>query len=63
MKPQTAPQQRRKLEQKILRALAAEMHTLRKPLQRMLADDLATAFENRIGVIQAYQQKISQKRG
>jgi len=63
MKPQTAPKQRKKLEQKILKVLATEMHTLRKPLQRMLADDLVTAFENRISVIQAYQQKISEKRG
>jgi hypothetical protein len=63
MKPQTAPQQRKKLEQKILKALAIEMRTLRKPFQRMLADDLVTAFESRISVIQAYQQKTSQKRG
>jgi hypothetical protein len=63
MKSQTAPQQRKKLEQKILKALAIEMRTLRKPFQRMLADDLVTAFENRISVIQAYQQKTSQKRG
>ena len=61
----TAPQQqnRKKLQQKLLKALSTEMRTLRKPLQKILADDLATAFENRISVFHAYQQKTSQKRG
>jgi hypothetical protein len=63
MKTQTAPQKRKKLQQKLLKALSTEMHTLRKPLQKILTDDLVTAFENRISVFHAYQQKISQKRG
>jgi hypothetical protein len=64
MKPQTlAPQQRKKLQQKIITALKTEMKALRKPFQTMLADDLVTAFENRISIIQTAQQKTSQKRG
>lgn len=63
MKTQTPPQQRRKLQQKLLKALCTEMKNLRRPFQRIIADDLVTAFENRISVIQAYQQKTSQKRG
>jgi phage-related protein len=64
MKPQTlAPQQRKKLERKIMTAFKAEMKNLRKPFQKILADDLVTAFENRISVIHAFQQKTSQKRG
>jgi len=64
MKPQTlAPQQRKKLEQKIMTAFKTEMKNLQKPFQRIIADDLVTAFENRISVIHAFQQKISQKRG
>jgi phage-related protein len=64
METQTlAPQQRKKLEQKIMTTFKAEMKNLRKPFQRILADDLVTAFENRISVIHAFQQKISQKRG
>jgi hypothetical protein len=63
MKSNTAPQQRKKLQQKLLKALSTEMKTLRKPFQKLLTDDLVTAFENRISVIQAYQQKTSQKRG
>jgi phage-related protein len=64
MKPQTlAPQQRKKLQQKIMAAFKTEMKDLRKPFQKILADDLVTAFENRISVIHAFQQKTSQKRG
>jgi hypothetical protein len=63
MKSNTAPQQRKKLQQKLLKSLSTEMKTLRKPFQKLLTDDLVTAFENRISVIQAYQQKTSQKRG
>ena len=61
----TAPQQqnRKKLQRKLLKVLGTEMSTLRKPLQKILADDLVTAFENRISVFHAYQQKTSQKRG
>lgn len=60
---QLAPQQRKKLQQKVMTAFKTEMKTLRKPFQRILADDLVTAFENRISIIHAFQQKTSQKRG
>jgi hypothetical protein len=63
MKTQTAPQKRKKLQEELLKALSTEMKTLRKPFQKLLTDDLVTAFENRISIIQAYQQKTSQKRG
>jgi SPX domain protein involved in polyphosphate accumulation len=58
MKPQTlGPQQRKKLQQKITTTFKTEMKDLRKSLQKILADDLVTAFENRISVIYAFQQK------
>lgn len=60
---QLAPEQRKKLQQKVMTAFKAEMKTLRKPFQRILADDLVTAFENRIGIIHGFQQKTSRKRG
>lgn len=63
MKNQTAPQQRKKLQQKVLAAFKTEMKNLSKPLQKILADDLVTAFENRISVFHAFQQKTSRKRG
>jgi hypothetical protein len=64
MKTQTlAPQQRKKLQNKVLAAFKAEMKNLSKPFQRILADDLVTAFENRISVFHAVQQKTSRKRG
>jgi mRNA-degrading endonuclease RelE of RelBE toxin-antitoxin system len=58
MKPQTfPPQQRKKLQQKITETFKTEMKDLRKSFQKILADDLVTAFENRISVIYAFQQK------
>jgi len=61
-KPLATPE-RKQLQRKIMTAFKSEMKGLRKPFQRMLADDLVTAFENRISIIQTAQQKISQKRG
>ena len=58
-----APEQREKLQHKILAAFKTEMKTLRKPMQRIIADDLVTAFEGRIAAIHGVQEKISQKRG
>jgi len=58
-----APQQRERLQKKLLTAFKTEMRNLRKPMQRMLTDDLVTAFENRISIIHAVQAKTSQKRG
>jgi hypothetical protein len=58
----TAPE-RKQLQRKIMTVLKKEMKDLRKPFQRMLADDLVTAFENRISIIQTAQQEIGRKRG
>jgi len=63
MKTQKAPQQRKELEQKVLATFKAEMKNLSTPFQKILADDMVTAFENRISVFLAVQQKTSQKRG
>jgi len=58
-----AAPERKQLQRKIMTIFKREMKDLRKPFQRMLADDLVTAFENRISIIQTAQKKISQKRG
>jgi len=63
MRKQKAPNNRKKMQQKIRNAFKTEMKHLSKGLQRILADDLVTAFENRIAVIQTAQPKTSQKRG
>jgi hypothetical protein len=63
MKTPLAPNQRKKLQQQILTTFKAEMKNLSKPFQKILADDLVTAFENRITVFHAVQQKTSRKRG
>ncbi|MBX5327430.1 MAG: hypothetical protein ACQXXH_01040 [Candidatus Bathyarchaeia archaeon] len=63
MRKQKAPNNRKKMQQKIRNALKTEMKHLSKGLQRILADDLVTAFENRIAIIQTAPSKTSQKRG
>jgi hypothetical protein len=58
MKPQTLSlQQRKELQKKITTTFKTEMKDLHKSFQKILADDLVTAFENRISVIYAFQQK------
>jgi len=63
MRNQLAPKQRKKMQQQILTTFKTEMKNISKDFQKILADDLVTAFENRIAVFHAVQQKISQKRG
>ncbi len=63
MKTQKAPEQRKELHQKVLATFETEMKNLSKPFQKILADDLVTAFENRMSVFLAVQQKTSRKRG
>ena len=63
LRKQKAPNNRKKMQRKIRNALKTEMKHLSKGLQKILADDLVTAFENRIAIIQTAPSKTSQKRG
>lgn len=57
MKGKTSPQKRKKLQKKIAHALKEDMKTLSKELQEILADDLVTAFQNRMAVFTKIQPK------
>jgi len=48
---------RAQLQQKIMVALQEEIQALPPELQKILIDDLVTAFENRIKVFKLLQQK------
>jgi hypothetical protein len=49
--------QREKLENKLIDAFKDEMSMLSEELQQILADDLITAFQNRIAAFQRIQTK------
>ncbi|MDH5438570.1 MAG: hypothetical protein OEX76_06690 [Candidatus Bathyarchaeota archaeon] len=57
MKRSLSPEDRRRLEEKIMEIFKNETHTLSQELQRMLADDLVTAFENRLATIMRIRSK------
>jgi len=48
---------RTQLQRKLMAALEEEMGILSPDLQKILIDDLVTAFENRIKVFKKFQQK------
>jgi hypothetical protein len=48
---------RRRLENKIMQIFQGEMKKLSKDLQKILADDLVTAFINRMAVFTEIQSK------
>jgi len=55
-----SPQAKRKqLEKKILEVFQEEMKKLTKDLQKILADDLVTAFINRMAVFTKIQTKTA----
>jgi len=49
--------QRRELEAKMVKVLNSNIHELSAEFQRILVDDLVTAFQNRINVLIQVQQK------
>jgi len=48
---------RNQLQRKLMAALEEEVGILSPDLQKILIDDLVTAFENRIKVFKKFQQK------
>ena len=57
MKKTYTPSQRENLENKLIDAFKDEMNALSKELQQILADDLITAFQNRVTVFRRIQAK------
>ena len=52
-------QNRKKLQKQMLEAFISEIHTLSPEFQNMLADDMVTAFQNRLMVFQKIQAKTT----
>ena len=57
MKKAYSPSERKHLKNEMIRTFKEEMGMLSKELQQILADDLITAFHNRIAVFQRIQTK------
>jgi len=53
------PRQRKVLENKMAKVFKENINTLSTELQKILLDDLITAFQNRINVLKRAQQKRS----
>lgn len=51
--------QRKELEEKLANVFKENLKTLSTELQRILVDDLVTAFQNRINVLMRAQKKSS----
>jgi len=50
---------RKKLQKMMLEAFTSEIQTLAPELQSILADDMVTAFQNRLMVFQRIQSKTT----
>lgn len=59
MKRTLSPEERKQLENKIVETFKNETNTLSQEMQRILADDLVTAFENRLATLIRIQSKHS----
>ena len=57
MKEVLAPEERKQLEKKMMETFKDEMKSLTKELQQTLADDLVTAFQNRLAVFLRIQSE------
>lgn len=57
MKRTLSPEERRRLEEKVMDIFKNETHALSQELQRILADDLVTAFENRLATLVRIQSR------
>jgi len=54
-----SPERRKQLERKMREAFKEEAKTLSEELQQILADDLVTAFQNRVIALMRIQSKQS----
>ena len=59
MEKSFSPQNRQKLQKMMLEAFTNEISTLAPELQNILADDMVTAFQNRLDVFQRIQAKTT----
>jgi hypothetical protein len=57
MEKSFSSQNRKKLQKMMMEAFTTEISTLSPELQSILADDMVTAFENRLVVFQRIQAK------
>ena len=57
MKQQIVPKGRQKLEAKMASVFGENINSLSTELQRILLDDMVTAFENRLNVLNRVNQK------
>jgi hypothetical protein len=57
MEKSFSSQNRKKLQKMMMEAFTSEISTLSPELQSILADDLVTAFQNRLVVFQRIQAK------
>ncbi len=61
MKEQTTIKARRELETKMTAVFGEKIKNLSTELQRILIDDMVTAFENRLNVLNRAHTKIGSK--
>ena len=59
MKHDLTPKQRKELQTKMAKVLRENMKGLRTELQKIMVDDMVTAFQNRINVLNRAQAKRS----
>ena len=59
MKESFSPQNRKKMQKMMIEAFTSEISTLSPELQYILADDMVTAFQNRLVVFQKIQSKTT----
>jgi hypothetical protein len=59
MEKSFSSQNRKKLQKMMLEAFTNEIRTLSPELQSILADDMVTAFQNRLVVFQRIQAKAT----
>jgi len=59
MEKSFSPQNRKKLQKMMLDAFTSEINILTPELQSILADDMVSALQNRLVVLQRIQTKIT----
>ena len=59
MEKSFSSQSRKKLQKMMMEAFTSEIHVLTPELQSILADDMVTAFQNRLMVFQRIQAKTT----
>jgi len=57
LKKTLSPKERKQLEKKVMDTFKNETNALSQELQRILADDLVTAFQNRLDTLMRIQTK------